>query len=175
MDSGYCFKNGYTVPRNQGRMDFWAWCQDEQPRASTLSGNSRIKAYLWKTISWISRRDCFQVPSLQDKSPYYVFVFCILRRIFKFLMQVLTLVSLLKSFSQMPTSSVKDETNDNITIFTRILDGLLDGYDNRLRPGLGGEWVLSCSSLDPRKSLHSVSSSHLLWFNQFIKELFARV
>lgn len=40
-------------------------------------------------------------------------------------------------FSQMPTSSVKDETNDNITIFTRILDGLLDGYDNRLRPGLG--------------------------------------
>ncbi|XP_003121696.1 gamma-aminobutyric acid receptor subunit alpha-5 isoform X1 [Phacochoerus africanus] len=40
-------------------------------------------------------------------------------------------------FSQMPTSSVKEETNDNITIFTRILDGLLDGYDNRLRPGLG--------------------------------------
>ncbi|EDL21861.1 gamma-aminobutyric acid (GABA-A) receptor, subunit alpha 5 [Mus musculus] len=40
-------------------------------------------------------------------------------------------------FSQMPTSSVQDETNDNITIFTRILDGLLDGYDNRLRPGLG--------------------------------------
>nr|XP_036872113.1 gamma-aminobutyric acid receptor subunit alpha-5 [Manis javanica] len=40
-------------------------------------------------------------------------------------------------FSQMPTSSAKDETNDNITIFTRILDGLLDGYDNRLRPGLG--------------------------------------
>ncbi|XP_006907140.1 gamma-aminobutyric acid receptor subunit alpha-5 [Pteropus alecto] len=36
--------------------------------------------------------------------------------------------------SQMPAGSVKD---DNITIFTRILDGLLDGYDNRLRPGLG--------------------------------------
>ncbi|ELK16844.1 Gamma-aminobutyric acid receptor subunit alpha-5 [Pteropus alecto] len=34
----------------------------------------------------------------------------------------------------MPAGSVKD---DNITIFTRILDGLLDGYDNRLRPGLG--------------------------------------
>lgn len=28
-------------------------------------------------------------------------------------------------------------TNDNSTVFTRILDGLLDGYDNRLRPGLG--------------------------------------
>uniref|UniRef100_A0A3P8WBZ0 Gamma-aminobutyric acid receptor subunit alpha-2-like n=1 Tax=Cynoglossus semilaevis TaxID=244447 RepID=A0A3P8WBZ0_CYNSE len=26
----------------------------------------------------------------------------------------------------------------NITVFTRILDSLLDGYDNRLRPGLGG-------------------------------------
>lgn len=42
----------------------------------------------------------------------------------------------------MPTSSVQDETNDNITIFTRILDGLLDGYDNRLRPGLGGEFQM---------------------------------
>ncbi|KAF7253626.1 Gamma-aminobutyric acid receptor subunit alpha-5 [Varanus komodoensis] len=41
------------------------------------------------------------------------------------------------SFSQMPTASGKYDTNDNITIFTRILDGLLDGYDNRLRPGLG--------------------------------------
>ncbi|XP_067824348.1 gamma-aminobutyric acid receptor subunit alpha-2-like [Heptranchias perlo] len=33
--------------------------------------------------------------------------------------------------------SVEDEVKDNITIFTRILDRLLDGYDNRLRPGLG--------------------------------------
>lgn len=31
-----------------------------------------------------------------------------------------------------------DDSKDNITIFTRILDRLLDGYDNRLRPGLGG-------------------------------------
>ncbi|XP_066501689.1 gamma-aminobutyric acid receptor subunit alpha-3-like [Hoplias malabaricus] len=30
-----------------------------------------------------------------------------------------------------------DDSKDNITIFTRILDRLLDGYDNRLRPGLG--------------------------------------
>uniref|UniRef100_A0A3Q3WM26 Uncharacterized protein n=1 Tax=Mola mola TaxID=94237 RepID=A0A3Q3WM26_MOLML len=30
-----------------------------------------------------------------------------------------------------------DDSRDNITIFTRILDRLLDGYDNRLRPGLG--------------------------------------
>lgn len=32
-----------------------------------------------------------------------------------------------------------DDSKDNITIFTRILDRLLDGYDNRLRPGLGGK------------------------------------
>lgn len=27
----------------------------------------------------------------------------------------------------------------DITTFTKILDSLLDGYDNRLRPGLGGQ------------------------------------
>lgn len=34
---------------------------------------------------------------------------------------------------------IPDDSTDNITIFTRILDRLLDGYDNRLRPGLGGQ------------------------------------
>lgn len=44
------------------------------------------------------------------------------------------------SLSQDVTGTPKEaELNDNITIFTRILDGLLDGYDNRLRPGLGGK------------------------------------
>ncbi|KAG8128789.1 hypothetical protein E2320_015607, partial [Naja naja] len=33
-------------------------------------------------------------------------------------------------------TSLQDEIKDNTTIFTRILDRLLDGYDNRLRPGL---------------------------------------
>ncbi|EAW61537.1 gamma-aminobutyric acid (GABA) A receptor, alpha 1, isoform CRA_a [Homo sapiens] len=33
--------------------------------------------------------------------------------------------------------SLQDELKDNTTVFTRILDRLLDGYDNRLRPGLG--------------------------------------
>uniref|UniRef100_A0A8D3D564 Gamma-aminobutyric acid receptor subunit alpha-2 n=1 Tax=Scophthalmus maximus TaxID=52904 RepID=A0A8D3D564_SCOMX len=42
----------------------------------------------------------------------------------------------------LPTRSANaDATSDafktNITLFTRILDSLLDGYDNRLRPGLG--------------------------------------
>uniref|UniRef100_A0A671R8A8 Gamma-aminobutyric acid receptor subunit alpha-5-like n=1 Tax=Sinocyclocheilus anshuiensis TaxID=1608454 RepID=A0A671R8A8_9TELE len=42
------------------------------------------------------------------------------------------------SLSQSTTGIPKEsELNDNITVFTRILDGLLDGYDNRLRPGLG--------------------------------------
>ncbi|KAJ8351789.1 hypothetical protein SKAU_G00232650 [Synaphobranchus kaupii] len=42
------------------------------------------------------------------------------------------------SLSQTTAGTLKEaEANDNITIFTRILDGLLDGYDNRLRPGLG--------------------------------------
>lgn len=40
-------------------------------------------------------------------------------------------------FSYGQTSS-QDELKDNTTVFTRILDRLLDGYDNRLRPGLGG-------------------------------------
>ncbi|XP_076130679.1 gamma-aminobutyric acid receptor subunit alpha-1 isoform X2 [Alosa pseudoharengus] len=35
------------------------------------------------------------------------------------------------------TNGVTDEQKDNTTVFTRILDSLLDGYDNRLRPGLG--------------------------------------
>ncbi|XP_072320395.1 gamma-aminobutyric acid receptor subunit alpha-5-like [Eucyclogobius newberryi] len=37
------------------------------------------------------------------------------------------------------TSETQKESSgiDNSTVFTRILDGLLDGYDNRLRPGLG--------------------------------------
>lgn len=47
---------------------------------------------------------------------------------------------LIFSLSQDVTGTPKEtELNDNITIFTRILDGLLDGYDNRLRPGLGGK------------------------------------
>ncbi|XP_062909290.1 gamma-aminobutyric acid receptor subunit alpha-1-like isoform X1 [Mobula hypostoma] len=36
-----------------------------------------------------------------------------------------------------PSIQMSDEAKNNITIFTRILDSLLDGYDNRLRPGLG--------------------------------------
>ncbi|XP_010142256.1 PREDICTED: gamma-aminobutyric acid receptor subunit alpha-3-like, partial [Buceros rhinoceros silvestris] len=39
--------------------------------------------------------------------------------------------------SQKHVSDIVDDSKDNITIFTRILDRLLDGYDNRLRPGLG--------------------------------------
>ncbi|TKS83070.1 Gamma-aminobutyric acid receptor subunit alpha-1 GABA(A) receptor subunit alpha-1 [Collichthys lucidus] len=34
-------------------------------------------------------------------------------------------------------NGISDEQKDNTTVFTKILDSLLDGYDNRLRPGLG--------------------------------------
>ena len=40
------------------------------------------------------------------------------------------------------SNAESNETNvfkNNIKTFTKILDSLLDGYDNRLRPGLGGE------------------------------------
>uniref|UniRef100_A0A8B9ZPR8 Gamma-aminobutyric acid type A receptor subunit alpha3 n=1 Tax=Anas zonorhyncha TaxID=75864 RepID=A0A8B9ZPR8_9AVES len=53
---------------------------------------------------------------------------------------VLVLLSALPAdagLSQKHVSDVIDDSKDNITIFTRILDRLLDGYDNRLRPGLG--------------------------------------
>ncbi|XP_019729413.1 gamma-aminobutyric acid receptor subunit alpha-5-like [Hippocampus comes] len=36
-----------------------------------------------------------------------------------------------------PGAQKQAAASDNSTVFTRILDGLLDGYDNRLRPGLG--------------------------------------
>lgn len=42
---------------------------------------------------------------------------------------------------------IDDDSKDNITIFTRILDRLLDGYDNRLRPGLGGKSILPVFSV----------------------------
>ncbi|XP_063777048.1 gamma-aminobutyric acid receptor subunit alpha-2 isoform X1 [Pseudophryne corroboree] len=38
---------------------------------------------------------------------------------------------------QVLADPLDDDAKNNITIFTRILDRLLDGYDNRLRPGLG--------------------------------------
>ncbi|KAF6715484.1 Gamma-aminobutyric acid receptor subunit alpha-2 [Oryzias melastigma] len=52
------------------------------------------------------------------------------------------LICLLALTTLWKTRSVNaDATSDafktNITLFTRILDRLLDGYDNRLRPGLG--------------------------------------
>lgn len=52
------------------------------------------------------------------------------------------------SLSQSTVGTPKEsELNDNITVFTRILDGLLDGYDNRLRPGLGGKLCLDTISI----------------------------
>lgn len=52
-----------------------------------------------------------------------------------------------------PGQSGVDPTTDDSTVFTKILDSLLDGYDNRLRPGLGGQWIqdiqcILCSMLN---------------------------
>ncbi|TNM94275.1 hypothetical protein fugu_002451 [Takifugu bimaculatus] len=50
---------------------------------------------------------------------------------------VLSLLLLCGCQNRLCLSQSEAPTNDNSTVFTRILDGLLDGYDNRLRPGLG--------------------------------------
>ncbi|XP_027455360.1 gamma-aminobutyric acid receptor subunit alpha-2 isoform X1 [Mirounga angustirostris] len=53
-------------------------------------------------------------------------------------MQLLLLLFLLWDPARLVLANIQeDEAKNNITIFTRILDRLLDGYDNRLRPGLG--------------------------------------
>lgn len=58
--------------------------------------------------------------------------------------------SVFPSLGQTTAEALKEaEANDNITIFTRILDGLLDGYDNRLRPGLGGNVYRLTDHSDP--------------------------
>uniref|UniRef100_A0ABM5GI27 Gamma-aminobutyric acid receptor subunit alpha-2 n=2 Tax=Pogona vitticeps TaxID=103695 RepID=A0ABM5GI27_9SAUR len=64
-----------------------------------------------------------------------------MKRKLMFYMMQLVLLIFLVCFSARSVSadSAEDEAKNNITIFTRILDRLLDGYDNRLRPGLGGK------------------------------------
>ncbi|XP_006056349.2 gamma-aminobutyric acid receptor subunit alpha-2 isoform X3 [Bubalus bubalis] len=53
-------------------------------------------------------------------------------------MQLLLFVFLAWDPARLVLANIQeDEAKNNITIFTRILDRLLDGYDNRLRPGLG--------------------------------------
>uniref|UniRef100_A0A8C2P3W1 Gamma-aminobutyric acid receptor subunit alpha-2 n=1 Tax=Capra hircus TaxID=9925 RepID=A0A8C2P3W1_CAPHI len=55
-------------------------------------------------------------------------------------MQLLLFVFLAWDPARLVLANIQeDEAKNNITIFTRILDRLLDGYDNRLRPGLGGK------------------------------------
>ena len=46
---------------------------------------------------------------------------------------------------------------NNIKTFTKILDSLLDGYDNRLRPGLGGEDLTAVLSHNPLSHLAAQS------------------
>ncbi|XP_060740925.1 gamma-aminobutyric acid receptor subunit alpha-2 [Tachysurus vachellii] len=46
-------------------------------------------------------------------------------------------ITLFWSTRSVSADTSTDAFKNNITLFTRILDRLLDGYDNRLRPGLG--------------------------------------
>lgn len=46
------------------------------------------------------------------------------------------------SIRSVNADATSDAFNTNITLFTRILDSLLDGYDNRLRPGFGGKEIM---------------------------------
>ncbi|XP_007889302.1 gamma-aminobutyric acid receptor subunit alpha-5 isoform X2 [Callorhinchus milii] len=64
-----------------------------------------------------------------------LFAFNTLGKVVSFL--IISHLTWRSSFSQSLSPSIKAHSNDDITVFTRILDGLLDGYDNRLRPGLG--------------------------------------
>lgn len=115
------------------------WARAEE-RIVKIQGSLREPSGWPRQCGWY----VFQMPVLQGQMPYDYCVPVLKKNIYtKQLEFSPSFLSLFKSFSQMPTSSVQDETNDNITIFTRILDGLLDGYDNRLRPGLGGECVSS--------------------------------
>ncbi|MEQ2301863.1 Gamma-aminobutyric acid receptor subunit alpha-5 [Ameca splendens] len=51
---------------------------------------------------------------------------------------LLLLLRCQNSLCQQSSEAQKEAgANEDSTVFTRILDGLLDGYDNRLRPGLG--------------------------------------
>ncbi|KAK6307358.1 gamma-aminobutyric acid receptor subunit alpha-2 isoform X2 [Coregonus clupeaformis] len=55
-----------------------------------------------------------------------------------YLAVLFSMMVLWQSRSRVESSAYASEAfKNNITLFTRILDSLLDGYDNRLRPGLG--------------------------------------
>lgn len=61
-------------------------------------------------------------------------------------------------------TSLQDEIKDNTTIFTRILDRLLDGYDNRLRPGLGGIYIAVIFWFTVKKSRYKMIISFFFLF-----------
>lgn len=68
-----------------------------------------------------------------------------------------------------------DTTSDafNTTLFTRILDRLLDGYDNRLRPGLGGKENMTHQLL--YRNVDVTQSNILLWNAKSLQRSFSMV
>ncbi|XP_055499382.1 gamma-aminobutyric acid receptor subunit alpha-3-like isoform X2 [Leucoraja erinacea] len=71
-------------------------------------------------------------------------------------------------FSKKHARPVPTDGKDNITIFTRILDRLLDGYDNRLRPGLG-ESVTEVKTDIYVTSFGPVSDTDMSWRDERLK------
>lgn len=80
----------------------------------------------------------------------------------KYIKNVIRLLFVCLSTSSVNADASSDAFKTNITLFTRILDRLLDGYDNRLRPGLGGKkilchyWMYSASSFNKLYSLYNL-------------------
>lgn len=101
------------------------------PTTFTFVFHASMFPYFQIKIKW----DNNPLDSLQSNFvPWFCLLFCCCFR-FKFIPPRLC-----------QSSEKEGVTNDNSTVFTRILDGLLDGYDNRLRPGLGGLPGADCCS-----------------------------
>ncbi|NXK58737.1 GBRA5 protein, partial [Sylvietta virens] len=68
----------------------------------------------------------------------------------------------------------KEEANDNFFFFTRILDGLLDFFFYRLRPGLGVVFTLLKSFLEPFFFFRSCNTSSVSFFFLYTIDVFFR-
>ncbi|XP_011938240.1 PREDICTED: LOW QUALITY PROTEIN: gamma-aminobutyric acid receptor subunit alpha-2 [Cercocebus atys] len=98
----------------------WSW--------ATVGGQGRMLFYfiLLRGVKKRKREDCSSLAAVM-KTKLNIYN-----------LQLLLFVFLVWYPARLVLANIQeDEAKNNITIFTRILDRLLDGYDNRLRPGLG--------------------------------------
>lgn len=121
----------------------------------SLAPSAACERYLLSEVrNWLVQLWTTQVPIFNISISYlscfwedYKPLSCLMELVGFFFLNCIFAICFSCSFCQDVTPK-EAEINDNITIFTRILDGLLDGYDNRLRPGLGGKTgvTLNCSA-----------------------------